>query len=116
MPAPNRHTFFISTTYPRGYHGPQAESKLLGDDAASDAVARVARWIGLHVVRLGVDHQRRAAVGEDRIRAGSHIDVGVLHGDLRGALGADGEIGHVAGVVAFGILHTVLLAGGIEVT
>ena len=65
---------------------------------------------------VGVDHQRGAAVGVDR------VGLAVLHRDLvvgdRGlgvALGVHGEVHHVAGVRTLGVLHAVLLGGGIEV-
>ena len=41
--------------------------RLPGNRPAGDAVAGVARGIAHQVVRFGVDHERRAAAGEDGI-------------------------------------------------
>src|SRR5271170_4182560 len=90
-------------------------ASLLCDYAAGYAVAGVAGGIGLHVVGFCVDDDRRAAVAEERVRAVAQGYVGVLEGSIGFAVGADGQVQHVAGVMAFGVLQSVLLAVGIEV-
>src|SRR5271165_1183127 len=91
--------------------------RLFRNHAAGDAVAGVARGIGLHVVGLGVNHERGASVGEQRIsfRAHAQYDVGILNGGLGSAVGLHGEVGHVAVVVSGGIEEAVLLLVRIEV-
>src|ERR1019366_5851761 len=91
-------------------------TSLLGDYGAGDAVTRVAGRIGLHVVSLGVNHQRSAAVGEQGVgfAAGSQHDRVILYRGLRGAVGLHREIGHVPGMMAAGIEHAVLLVVRIE--
>lgn len=42
-----------------------AQAVLLHDQAASDPVTRIARWVRLHVIGFGVDYQRGAPVRED---------------------------------------------------
>jgi len=87
---------------------------LLRDYAAGDAVAGVAGGIGLHVVGFGVDHDRRAAVAKERVGAVTEGYIFVFHGGIGFAFHVDSEVQHVAGVVAFGVLESVLLAFGIE--
>jgi len=93
---------------------PVPARKLLRDYAAGDAVAGVAGGIGLHVVGFGVDDDRGAAVAEEGMRAVAESYVFVLQGRVGFAFHVDGEVQHVAGVVAFGIIESVLLAIGIE--
>ena len=87
---------------------------LLRDYAAGYAVAGVAGGIGLHVVGFGVNDDCGAAVAEERVGAVAESYVFVI--EFRGsfAFGVDGEVQHVAGVMAFGILQAVLLGVGIE--
>src|SRR2546423_7657158 len=48
----------------------------LRDRAAGDSIAGISGRVGLHVVGLGVDHERRAASGEHRMRVvGGERDV-----------------------------------------
>src|SRR6266852_6825163 len=49
---------------------------LLDDRAAGDAGTRIARGIAFHVIRIRVDHQRRSAVGENRMAIVAHRDSG----------------------------------------
>ena len=83
---------------------------LLGNEPARDAIPGVASRITLHVVRLGVDDQRRSATGEDRIASGRERNMGVDHDRLDHAVGRDREIAHVAGVRSLRILQPMLLA------
>jgi hypothetical protein len=55
--------------------------RLLCDDATGDAVARVAGRVGFEVVGLGVNHERGASGGEDRVIAVAQIDPGVIHAE-----------------------------------
>ncbi len=93
------------------------DSYLRRDRPARDAVAGIARWISLHVVGLGVDHDGRPSIGKQRVllaaRAQHHVSI--LHSRLRRAILLDGEIRHVPGMMALRVLKTMLLARGIEV-
>jgi hypothetical protein len=62
-----------------------------------------------------VNHQRRAAIRKQRIRLAAHRHVLVRDRRLGVALGVDGEVHHVAGVRALGVLHAVLLVHRVEV-
>lgn len=88
--------------------------RLLCDCAAGDAVSGVARGVGLHVVGFGVDDDGGAAVAEDRVGTVAESDVFVLQAQVGFATRIDGEVLHVAGMVAFGIIQSVLLGFGIE--
>ena len=66
------------------------------------------------VVGFGVDDDRGAAVAEERVGVVAESYVFVLQFAIGFAFGVDGEVRHVAGVVAFGILQAVLFAVGIE--
>src|SRR4051812_34294618 len=84
--------------------GPPASSLLLRNSAAGDAGAGITRRVGLHVVGRAMNHQRRAAVGIQRIRFAPHRHVLVGDGGLGVALGVDREVHHVAGVWTVGVL------------
>src|SRR5580704_468809 len=73
-----------------------------GDDAAGDAVARVAGGVCLHVVGLLVDHDGGAPVGKDGVgRGGVQGKVVDLVCGLARMVFADGDVlGHVTVVVA----------------
>src|ERR1700676_2854674 len=88
---------------------------LLRDCAAGDAISGSSGWIGLVIVCLGVDDDCGASVAEERVRVGAESDVLVLDLRIGFALGVDGEVFHVAGVMAFGIVESVLFGFGIEV-
>jgi hypothetical protein len=88
--------------------------RLFCDYAAGYAVAGVAGGIGLHVVGFGVDYEGRAAVAEQRVGAVGEGDVGILERNIGFTGCADGEVLHVSGVMAFGIVEAVFLAVGIE--
>jgi hypothetical protein len=87
------------------------------DYAAGDAVASVACRIGLHVIRLGMDHQRSSAVAEQRVAvaASSQVHIGITDPDPRFAVLVHREVHHVPGVMAVRILKAVLFAIWIEV-
>jgi hypothetical protein len=87
---------------------------LLCDHAAGDAVSGVAGGVGLHIVGFGVDHDGGAAVAEQRVGAFAEGDVIILQHCLSVSFSVDGEVLHVTGVVAFGIIESVLLAFWIE--
>ena len=99
---------------PRSGWQSQESTDLFCDYAAGDAVAGVAGGIGLQVVGFGVDHDRGAAVAEQRVRAFAEGYVFILQFCVSFALRVYGEVLHVAGVMAFGILQAVLLAVRIE--
>jgi len=62
-----------------------------------------------------VDDDGGASVAEERVGAVAEGYVAILESDSVGlALDTDGEVSHVAGVVAFGIIESVLLALRIE--
>jgi|SRR5208337_62567 len=92
----------------------RATQTLLRYYAAGDAVAGVTSGIGLHVVGFRVDNDRGAAVAEKRMRAVAEGHVFVFHGGIGFAFHVNREVRHVAGVMAFGVVETVLLAVGIE--
>jgi hypothetical protein len=89
--------------------------RLFRDHTAGDPVASIPCRIGLHVIRLGVNHQCRSAIAEQGVAVVAESDVLVHYPELGCALGAYVEVVHVAGMVAFGILQAMLLALGIEV-
>src|SRR5271165_1061796 len=88
------------------------------DDAAGDTPPRIAGGVRLHVVGLLVDHDGGAPVGEDGVGGRgvkAHVLVHQGYGDL--AVGLHGQVlGHVAIVVTVGILVSVLLGCGVEVS
>src|SRR5258708_34738770 len=92
-----------------------ASNKLLCDYAAGDAVAGAARGVGLVVVSFGVDHNGGAAIAEQRMGAFAERHFFILELRIGLALGIDGKILHVPGVMAFGIVESVLLCLGIEI-
>jgi hypothetical protein len=87
---------------------------LFCNHSAGYAVAGVAGGIGFVVVGFGVDDDSGAAVAEQRVRAFAESYVLVLHGCIGIAFCIDGKVPHIAGVVAFGIIESVLLAFRIE--
>jgi hypothetical protein len=89
--------------------------ELLRYYAAGDAVAGVSGGIGLHVVSFGVDDDCGAPVGEERMRPFAEGHVFVLDTRVRFSLRTNGEVQHIAGVMAFRILESMLFAVGIEV-
>jgi hypothetical protein len=90
--------------------------RLLRDNAASDPVTGVTSGIGLHVVGPGVNQQRRATVGEERVGFATHAqhNVRIFDRCLCGAIGRHGEVGHVPIVMALGIEEAVLFLVRIE--
>jgi hypothetical protein len=88
-----------------------------GNDATSDPVAGVARRIGLHVVGLFVDDDRRASVGDDAVGGGGvKGQVIELEAGLADMAFTDGHIlGQVACVMAHGVEGAMLLAFRVEV-
>ena len=79
-------------------------------DAAGDSVAGVAGWIGFHVVGFCVDDERRAPIAEKRVSVVAEVNVLVGEADFGFSVGANGEVGHVAGMVTIGIVEAVLFA------
>ena len=61
-----------------------------------------------------MDDDGSAAVAEERVGAIAESYVFVLEFRVGFAFGIDGEVLHVAGVMAFGVLQAVLLGVGIE--
>ena len=91
--------------------------KLLRHYSAGNAIARVSRRISLHVVFFGMNDDRRSAVTEQRMAIAGifqiHVSVSEFHGGF--AVWLDGEVHHVASVMAFGALQAMLFAVWIEV-
>ena len=84
------------------------------DHATGNAVSSVPRRIGLHIVRLGMNHQGGATITEQRVAVVPQGDIFVQHFELGAALRVHREIVHIAGMVAFGILQAMLFSIGIE--
>jgi hypothetical protein len=90
---------------------------LFRDHTARYAVSRVARWVGLVVVGLGVNYDCRPAVAEQGVGTVRKGYVVVLKSEsVSFALSIDGEVLHIASVVAVGIIETVFLAIRIEMS
>jgi len=98
-----------------GYFLAESRSDLLRYNAAGDAVTGVSGGIGLHVVSFGMDDDCGTSVGEERVRTLGEGHVFVLDGGVRFSFRIDGEVQHIAGVVAFRTLESMLFAVGIEV-
>ena len=90
------------------------KENLLRDYAAGDAVAGSAGGIGLIVVGFGVDDDGSAAVAEERVGSLTESYVCVLKFRIGLAFRIHSEVLHVTGVVAFGIVESMLFAFGIE--
>jgi len=88
---------------------------LLLHDAASDAVAGIAGGVSLHVVGFGVNYDCRAAIAEERVSVGAEVYIFIGEPDFGFSVGAHGEVGHVAGVVAIGTVKAVLFSVWIKV-
>ena len=71
---------------------------LLGDHAAGDPIARVARRISLVVVGFRVDHHRRAAIGEQRVGAIAQRHSRVCDGNFRRSFRSNAKVRHIARV------------------
>src|SRR5437588_3300871 len=95
--------------------GPACCSRLLRYGPAGDPVSGISRWVGLHVVRLGVNHDCGPAVAEQRMAVVAEIHILVLNGELGRSAFRDGEIRHVAGVVTFRILQSMLFVIRVKV-
>src|SRR5579885_811050 len=87
---------------------------VLFDNAAGDSVPGVARGIAFHIIRLGMNHKRRAAIAEHRVRIVAHGDVWISHCRLCSAVASDLEVVHVPGVRSLGILEPVFFVLGVE--
>ena len=87
---------------------------LLFDHAAGNPRARVAGGVGLVVVPHGMNHERRAAVMEQRIGAEAERHVWYGEIDLRFSAGIHVEVRQIAGVSPHRIILAVLLVSGIE--
>jgi len=88
---------------------------LLGDHAASDAVARIARWVRLHVVGLGMNHERGPSVRKQGMIAGAQIHTLICQFRLRCAIGLNSKVRHVTRMRSLGIIEAMVLLVGIEV-
>ncbi len=97
-----------------GGFGVCLREELFRDHTASDAVARISRWIGLLVIGFGMHHNGRAPVAEEGMAVAAKIDVLVFNLEMRFAVCACSEVGVVAGVVAFRIFQAMFLSIGIE--
>ena len=93
----------------------ESRAKLLLDHSAGDAVAGIAGWVGLHVVGFGVDYDCGAAIAEERVSVGAEVYIFIGEPDFSFSVGAYGEVGHVAGMVAVGTVKAVLFAVRIKV-
>jgi hypothetical protein len=93
----------------------RSRTELLRYYAAGDAVAGVSGGIGLHVVSFGVDDDGGASIGEQRVRPLAEGYVFVLDAGVRFSLRIDGKVQHIAGVMAFRIVESMLFAVGIKV-
>jgi len=89
--------------------------RLFRNHTTGDAVSRVSRRIALQVIGLGVNHQRRPAIAEQRMAVVAERDVLVHDLELGCALSVYGEVVHVASMVAFRILQAMLFTLRIEV-
>ena len=91
---------------------------LLFDDAAGDAIARVARRIGHQIICFCVDDQRRAAFMEERICAFAESYTVGDEGSLGFAVLVHNEIGQIAEMRVRSLLavDAVMGHGGIEVS
>jgi hypothetical protein len=89
--------------------------ELLRYYAAGDAVAGVSGGIGFHVVSFGMDDDCGTSVCEERVRPLGEGHVFVLDAGVRFSFRIDGKVQHIAGVMAFRIVESMLFAVGIEV-
>src|SRR5208282_323277 len=96
-------------------HTVEISPTLLRNHTAGDAVAGIARGVGLLIVGLGVRYDCGASVAEQRMAVAAERDVFILPLEMRFAVRVHGEVGVVAGVVTFRILQSMLLSIGIEV-
>ncbi len=87
---------------------------LFGYHTTGDAVTGVSGRIGFHVVRLGMDNQRRPPIAENGVAVISPVHISVDDPSLRLAVSVHGEVLHVASMMTFKILKSVLLVVGIE--
>ncbi len=95
-------------------HAAEISPTLLCNHTAGDAVAGIARGVGLLVVGFGVHHESGASVAEQRMAVAAERDVFILPLEMRFAVRAHREVGVVTGVVTFRILQSMLLPIGIE--
>ena len=100
------------TTESLGQNTRAAAINLL-DHPTRDAVTRIAGWIRLVIIRLGMDHERRSAIREDR--AVLAIRERRVDRRLRSPIGFHREVHQVTHVMAVRALQPVLLACGIQV-
>ena len=88
--------------------------RLFFNCAAGDSCSGVTGWIGLHIVRLLVNHQSGATVGEQGVGSLAESDVGIHDGGLGGSFSGDSEVLHVTSVRPFGVLEAMVLLFGVE--
>ena len=90
-------------------------SRLLRYGPAGDPVTGISGWVGLHVVRLGMNHDCGSAVAEQGMTVVAEIHILVLDGELGRSAFRDSEVRHVAGVVTFRILQAMLFVIRVKV-
>src|SRR5271168_942945 len=100
-----------------GYENVRLLGSGCGNDATGDSVAGVAAGVSLHIVRLLVDDDGGASVGEDANgRRGVEREVVHLEAGVACVAFTNHDVlGKIAGVVAHGVLKAVLFVLGIEV-
>ena len=62
-----------------------------------------------------MDHDRGAAIAEERVRVGAEVYIFIREPDFRFSVGANREVRHVAGMVAIGTVKAVLFSVWIKV-
>ena len=84
--------------------------------ATGNAVTGVSGGVGLHVVSLRMDDQRRATVAEDGVAiTWSPIHIFIDDPGLRLAISVHGDVLHIASMMTLRILQSVLFVVRIEV-
>ena len=87
---------------------------LLGYHTTGDAVTGVSGGIGFHIIRLGVYNQRRSTIAENGVAVISPVHIFVDDPRLRLAASVHGDVLHIASVMTFRTLKSVLLVVRIE--
>ena len=95
-------TSFLILAFPDGW-------QLLRNQPARNAVTRISRWIGLHVVGLCMDHQCDSSIAEQRMLVVAKVDAWIIYRRLGRPIQFDGEIVHITSMRSIGILQSVLL-------
>src|SRR4029077_6702911 len=85
------------------------------DDAAGDPSARISGWVGFVIVRGCMNHDRGAAVVEERIRAVAERNAHRMQGCFTCTIGSDFEIQQITNVRTIRIVFAVFLHARVEV-